>query len=181
VDPIGRTFRYTKVAHWESDGGALPEAKWDQDNTESQWIDSDELHVVRAFLDAGVRFLIIGGRAVRFHGLARLAKDLDLLVEFSAANWPKLRMALRRLNDGVLPIEKLSQHNHKYRLRFYPTVEFLTAINGVSFGEAWSESIETTIEGLKVRIVSKAHLILSKQHSGRPTDADDINRLQNTS
>jgi hypothetical protein len=33
----------------------------------SPWLDRDELEVIRTFLDAGVRFVIVGGRAVRQH------------------------------------------------------------------------------------------------------------------
>jgi len=61
----------------------------------SPWLDRDELEVVRSFQDAGVRFVIVGGRAVQFHGHVRPAKDLDLFVEPSAENWPRLQAALR--------------------------------------------------------------------------------------
>lgn len=33
---------------------------------------------------------------------------------------------------------------YKASLHFYPTVEFLTEINGVSFEQAWPDSVETT-------------------------------------
>lgn len=144
------------------------------------WLDPDELEVVQTFLDAGVRFLIVGGRAVQFHGYARPAEDLDLLVELSAENWPKLQIALRPLNDSVKPFNELSQQRkYKRTLRVYSTVEFITEIDGVSFAEAWSEGVECTFEGLQVRVLSKPHLILSKKYSGRPSDADDIKGLQN--
>jgi hypothetical protein len=146
---------------------------------ERPWLDPDEVEVVRTFLSAGVRFLIVGGRAVQFHGYARPAKDLDLLVEPSAENWPKLQDALRPLNAAVPRFEELSpQRRYQAKLRFYETVELLTAISGVCFTEAWTESIETAFEGLQFRVLSKAHLILSKQHSSRPADADDIRGLQ---
>jgi hypothetical protein len=72
------------------------------------WIDSDEREVLRSFVAAGVRFLVIGGRAVQFHGHARKAKDLDLLVQFSAVNWEKLGTALRPLNASVPAFATLS-------------------------------------------------------------------------
>ena len=59
----------------------------------SPWLDPDEREVIRSFQDAGVRFLVVGGRAVQCHGHARPAKDLDLLVEPSAENWRKLQAA----------------------------------------------------------------------------------------
>jgi predicted nucleotidyltransferase len=152
-----------------------------EEETERQWLDPDELEVVRKLLDAGVRFLIVGGRAVQFHGRARPAKDLDLLVELSEENWPKLRMGLRPLNAGVPPLDELSPlRKYHVKLAYYPSVELLTAINGIAFAEAWFESIEATVAGLRVRVLSKAHLIVSKQQSGRSSDADDILGLQET-
>jgi hypothetical protein len=145
----------------------------------SPWLDPDELEVIRAFLDAGVRFVIVGGRAVQFNGHVRPAKDLDLLVEPSAENWSRLQAALKPLNAGVPPFEELSpERKYQARLRFYETVELLTAIDGVSFADAWRESIETAVAEFHVRVLSGAQLILSKQHSSRPADADDIKALR---
>jgi hypothetical protein len=57
--------------------------------------------VISCLLAEEVRFLIVGSWAVRFYGHAdRKVGDLDLLVEFSAENWPRLTIALHRL--GVL-------------------------------------------------------------------------------
>jgi predicted nucleotidyltransferase len=103
----------------------------------SPWLDPDELEVIRSLQDAGVRFVIIGGRAVQFHGHAREAKDLDLLVDLSAENWPRLQAALKPLNAGVPSFEELSpERKYQARLRFYETVELLTAVGGVSFEDA---------------------------------------------
>lgn len=146
-----------------------------EERTARPWIDPDELDVVRAFVEAGVRFIVVGGRAVQFHGITRHAKDLDLLVEPSADNWPRLQEALHPLNAAVPRFEELSpQKRYQARIRFYETVEFLTAIEGVCFGEAWTECIETNFAGLQVRVLSKAHLILSKKHRSRLVDIDDI-------
>jgi hypothetical protein len=72
------------------------------------WIDPDEIEVVRSFLACGVRFLVVGGRAVQFHGHMRPARDPDLLVEFSASNWDKLLRALPSLNAAVPAFATLS-------------------------------------------------------------------------
>ena len=44
----------------------------------SPWLDRDELEVVGAVQDSGVRFVIVGERAVQFHGRGRPAKDLAI-------------------------------------------------------------------------------------------------------
>ena len=102
--------------------------------------------------------LIIGGRAVQFHGHIRPAQDLDLLVEFSAENWEKLGRALRPLNAAVPAFDGLSAgRRYQTKLNFYPTVEFLTSIDGVSFEQAWSDGVETIVEDVQVRVLSKLH------------------------
>lgn len=76
--------------------------------------------MVRAFVDAKVRFAVVGGRAAQFHGYARPAKNLDILVEPSADNWPKLPEALRPLKAAVPRFEELSpQKRYQARIRFY--------------------------------------------------------------
>jgi hypothetical protein len=146
------------------------------------WIDPDEIEVVRSFLACGVRFLVVGGRAVQFHGHMRSAKDLDLLVEFSASNWDKLLRALRPLNASVPAFATLStEKRYQARLDFYPSVEFLTAVEGVTFEEAWSDTFETTVDELVIRILSKAHLIASKASSPRVSDVQDAAALRQTS
>ncbi len=146
---------------------------------EEQWLNPDEVEVVRTFLNYRVRFLIVGGRAVQFHGHRRFAKDLDLLVEQSAENWSNLQTALRPLNASVPAFEKLSPaRRYQAKLRFYETVEFLTAIHAVGFTEAWTGGIEIAFAGLHIRVLSKAHLVLSKQDSRRQVDIDDITALE---
>ena len=126
-----------------------------------------------------VRFVIIGGRAVQFYGHQRPAPDLDLFVEFSAENWIRLGSALRPLNAGIPRFDELSaKKKYQAKLRFYPTVEFLTAIHGVSFDEAWADGVERIVVELPLRIISKAHLIVSKKTGARATDANDIKALE---
>jgi len=143
------------------------------------WIDPDESEVVRSFPASGVRFVVVGGRAVQFHGHMRPAKDLDLLIEFSATNWGNLFSALRPLNASVPEFATLSaQKRYQARLAFYPSVEFLTAIDGVTFEEAWADALETIAHDLTVRIVSRVHLIASKASSPRLTDVEDAAALR---
>jgi hypothetical protein len=162
--------------------------------------------VISCFLDAGVRFLIVGGWAVRFHGYAdRKVDDLDLLVEFSTENWPGLVGVLLHFGITVKPFDELSQGRKPFQTKDLDPVHLLTAIgsafsesksscaplrnssrrfavaspfSGVSFGEAWSASVEASFgEGARVRVLSKAQVILSKEHSSRAVDAGDIKRL----
>jgi hypothetical protein len=50
----------------------------------------DFLDLLRALLAADARFMIVGAYAVGVHGRPRATKDLDVWVEASAANAPKV-------------------------------------------------------------------------------------------
>jgi hypothetical protein len=146
-----------------------------------EWLSIDELHVIRAFLNAGVRFLITGGRAVQFHGHSRPTKDLDLLVETSPESGRRLTAALKSLGTDVNPaqFENLSEDRPARGVVCRYPVEFITA-KGVRFLDAWADGVRaTSAGGLPLRVLSKPHLILSKTNTGRPLDADEVQALQN--
>ena len=56
----------------------------------------DFLDLLRALSGADARFLVVGAYAVGVHGHPRATKDLDVWVEASADNAPKVMSALRR-------------------------------------------------------------------------------------
>ena len=150
----------------------------------NRWLSADELHVLRAFIDAKVRFVVIGGRAVQFHGHNRPTEDLDLLIEASPQNGKRLLQALKGLGTEFTEpdvAEKLSEDRRaKGSVCFYP-VEYLTAINAVRFVDAWADAIPATVDGMTVHVLSKAHLILSKQNTGRVLDDEDVKALSECS
>jgi hypothetical protein len=53
-------------------------------------ISRDLKELLRCFLCREVRFLVIGGHAVSFHGYPRFTKDLDIWVERDHANALKI-------------------------------------------------------------------------------------------
>jgi hypothetical protein len=108
-------------------------------------------------------------------------KDLDLLVEASAENGKKLAEALRSLGTDVntAEFESLSEDRPAKGVVCRYPVEFITAIKGVRFQEAWADASETTSgDGLVLRILSKPHLFLSKMNTGRSLDAEDVLALR---
>jgi hypothetical protein len=54
----------------------------------------DFLDLLRALLDAEARFLVVGAYAVGVHGRPRATKDLDVWVEASDNNAPRVLQAL---------------------------------------------------------------------------------------
>ena len=158
--------------------------------------------VVECLARSGVRFLAVGGWAVRFHGrTGRDVGDLDLLVDFSEENWPGFVKALQDIRMPVKAFNELANGPRPHQMKLEP-LDLLTGIGAffseaqsctwptgsgkrpaiaslhgaVSFREAWLDSVEAEFgkQCIPVRVLSRAHLILSKQDSNREQDLEDM-------
>jgi hypothetical protein len=58
-------------------------------------------------------------------------------------------------------------------------IDIVTAIDGVSFPEAWPDRAETTYGDQTVLVIGRRHLIQNKRASGRPQDPLDLEILEN--
>src|SRR6187551_4136132 len=70
----------------------------------------DFLDLLRALLGASARFLVVGAYAVGVHGRPRATKDLDVWVEASAANAPKVIAALREFGAPLMGLTEAELH-----------------------------------------------------------------------
>ncbi len=126
-------------------------------------------------MQGSVRFIVVGGVAVNFHGHQRSTKDLDILSEPTSGNAARLAQAICKLgfkNNKFLDLhdltEVLSKPNTQQPLwgsgpGEFVHIEILTRIDGVSFAEAYKQAVMHDEAGLRVPILSKSHLIRSKE------------------
>src|SRR5712691_1555845 len=98
----------------------------------------DFLDIIRALLDAKVRFIIVGAYAVNLYVDPRATGDLDIWVEPTAANAAKLMRALKAF--GV-PLTDVSESDFAlpgitYQIGIAPRrIDILTEISGIEFAE----------------------------------------------
>jgi hypothetical protein len=57
-------------------------------------------------------------------------------------------------------------------------VDLLTSITGVRFEEAWPARDEVEIDGLRLPVIGREHLIRNYRAVGRPQDLADVARLE---
>ena len=57
-------------------------------------------------------------------------------------------------------------------------VDIFTAVEGVQFEDAWQDRVEVDIEGLRIPVISRSHLIANKRTVGRPQDLLDADLLE---
>ena len=136
---------------------------------------------LRLLNEREVRYVVVGGYAVAYHGYPRYTGDLDIFVEATRTNAAKLVGVYR--DFGISPPE-LSEDlfttpDSVIRVGREPVrLEVLTSIAGVVFSDAYARRVEALLDDLVVPFISFADLIKNKTSTGRGKDLVDAETLQ---
>ena len=127
-----------------------------------------------------VRYLLIGGYAVGYHGYPRATNDMDIWIAVHPDNAERITNALREfgfnlpeLTPGLFLQEKkiVRMGNPPMRL------EISTGISGVEFTACYASRIVDTLDGIEVNIIDLFHLKANKKAAGRLKDLADLENL----
>ncbi len=127
-----------------------------------------------------VRYVLVGGYAVAYHGYPRYTGDVDFFVDTSGDNPQRLEATLRAFGfeDESLNAELFGVADQIIQLGVPPNrIDILTSISGVAFDEAWATHERDEIDGLIIPIISRQLLQRNKQTAARPKDLVDLNYL----
>jgi hypothetical protein len=127
-----------------------------------------------------VRYLLIGGYAVGYHGYPRATNDMDIWIAIHPENAQRVINALREFGfdlPELIPALFL-QENRIVRMGNPPMqLEISTSISGVNFEECYSRRVIDKLDGVDVNIIDLDHLKLNKKASGRLKDLADLEYL----
>jgi hypothetical protein len=142
---------------------------------------SSDFEELLAFLNArNVRAIVVGGHALAFHGHPRYTKDLDVFIEPTAENAAALLRALADFGFGSagLTANDFASPGRIVQLGVAPNrVDLMTAIDGVSFADAWASRVPGTFGATRVFFLGREAFLKNKQAAGRPQDLADIDAL----
>ena len=140
-------------------------------------LNGSEINVLRAFLENGVKFVVVGGRAVNFHGHLRPAQDLDVFYSKEQVNCEALLKVLNQDWGKSLTMNSLEA---VVQIDSYGgPIQLHCHIDGVSFLKAYADRVFGNSSGVLIPFISCAHLIQNKRKSGRRPDRNkDIEDLQ---
>lgn len=137
--------------------------------------------LLRALVDHGVDFVVVGGIAGLAHGSAYPTYDLDIAYARDRENVARLVAALREIGVSLrgapadLPfvleartIEKGANFTFDSPDGSFDILGDAAGVTG--YDELRGESIETAIEGVEVRVASIHHLIAMKRAANRTKD-----------
>jgi predicted nucleotidyltransferase len=142
---------------------------------------SDFRDFLRLLNSNNVRYLLIGGYAVSYHGYSRATADMDVWIALDLENANRVVSALREFgfSSSELAVSLFLEKGRVVRMGVPPLrIEILTTISGVSFEDCYRQRITAQIDGVDVPVISLEDLKINKRASGRFKDLADLEQLQ---
>ena len=138
--------------------------------------------LIAAFNAAGVRYLLIGGQAMRLAGMPRFSMDWDFFIPpRDAANFARINEILKDELDVLLvPLGSRGENFIQTYQTKWGIIQFHLGLPGVPrFDDAeMAAIIRRSEDGLPVKCLSGAHLLSAKKAADRPQDQADIAFLE---
>jgi hypothetical protein len=145
----------------------------------------DFLDMLRALVESGAEFMIVGAHSLALHGVPRSTGDLDIVVRPTANNAELVIKALEAFGapvaqHGVTPADFAARGN-VYQLGLPPRrIDLMTSLSGVDFDEAWTTRVVIEIDDMSIPFLGLDALRRNKQATGRDKDLLDLRLLDGT-
>jgi len=136
--------------------------------------------LLESFHARRVRFLIVGGYAVIFHGHPRMTQDLDLWIDLEPDNLDRLASCLEECGYGIADFfrRQLQVPDRVVSLGAAPQrIDLLTGVGPFDFGEVHARRVLEVWDGVELPTVSLRDLRALKKASGRLQDLADLEAL----
>ncbi|HYW35043.1 MAG TPA: hypothetical protein VE868_06520 [Balneolaceae bacterium] len=130
-----------------------------------------------------VKFLLIGGYAVIYHGYERTTSDMDVWLKPTNKNRGRFISALREhgVADDQLQIVNTMNFTKPQVVnigRKPNQIEFLTKVTGLEFEEASAKKVTLDLEQYQIGLLGYDDLITNKMLTGRLQDQADVETLR---
>jgi predicted nucleotidyltransferase len=144
-------------------------------------LNQDFKEFIQSLNDNGVRYLVIGGYAVAFHGHPRYTKDIDIWIAMDAANAANIIKALEQFGFASLDLQAADflMPDQIIQLGDPPNrIDIITSTPGVDFDNCYPARAQTEIDGIQVNFIDLENLKRNKKAVGRHQDLADIESLE---
>ena len=141
--------------------------------------------VLRALVEHGARFLVVGAHSLAVHGLPRATGDLDIWIEPTPDNADRAWAALIVFGAPVEALgfssSDLTATNRVLQVGLPPRrIDLLTGITGVEIDAAWATRVTHEVDGIPVPFLGREALVQNKRAAGRLKDLADLEALGNS-
>lgn len=141
----------------------------------------DFVDLLRAFIAAEVRFLVVGAYALALHGRPRATGDLDVWVEATPDNAGRVMRALAAFGAPLADVSEsdLAREGVTYQIGVPPgRIDILTELTGLTFTDAWPDRLRRPFGDIEVDFIGRAAFLRNKRATGRPKDLGDIEGME---
>ena len=135
---------------------------------------------LRLLSSHNVKYLLVGGYAVGYHGYPRATGDMDIWIEMSKPNSKKIAATFRDFGmpNEAIPESLFLEKNKVIRMGVPPVrLEVITSASGVDFNECYSNREAIEIDGIPINFISLQDLKKNKHAAGRYKDLEDLEHL----
>jgi hypothetical protein len=143
-------------------------------------VNKDFEELLRLLEKNKVKYMIVGGYAVAFHGFPRFTKDIDIFYSAEEKNIISLRKALVEFgfSEQQIPSEVFTEKGDVLKFGIEPIrVDLLNEIDGVEFSEAYKSCEKGNFGIVPASFIGLEMLLKNKRSSGRTQDKLDVEKL----
>ena len=129
-----------------------------------------------------VRYMVVGGYSVAYHGYPRYTGDIDIWIEPTTGNSLKVVEVLEEFGFGDLSLTENDFNISGKVIQFGVAplrIDMLTSVDGLpDFDLAYQNSTVTLIDNTLIRFIGYSDLITNKQNTNRTIDKSDVEELK---
>ena len=145
----------------------------------------DFLDMLRALVESGAEFVVVGAHAMAVHGVPRSTGDLDLVVRPTTENAERVLEALRAFGAPIdahgVSRADFEAPGSVYQVGLPPRrIDLMTGLSGVDFEDAWESRVAVEIEGMEIPFLGLEALRRNKSATGRDRDLLDLRLLSDS-
>jgi hypothetical protein len=110
-----------------------------------------------------------------------MTKDIDVVLAGSPDNLAKAARALAKFGapaNVVAAVAGMREDEIVYLGQPPVRIDLLRSVDGVDTASIFADAVDTVLDGLRLRVISLAHLVKNKRAAGRPQDLIDAEYLE---
>ena len=144
-------------------------------------LDSNFKEFIQSLNANGVKYLVVGGFAVAYHGYPRYTKDIDFWIWTESDNAHRMLQVIQDFGFGMLGLRKEDFLNpdNVIQIGHEPNrIDLILQLDGMEFPACYDQRQEVTFENISINFIDLNNLIKSKELAGRKKDLVDVEELK---
>jgi len=144
-------------------------------------IPRDFREFIQLLNDNEVKYLVVGGYAVAFHGYVRYTCDIDFFIAVDKETADGMVSVLRQFGfpAGDLSPDLFLKEDQVLRMGVEPMrLEIINKIDGVEFAACYAHRQVLDADGLRINFIALEDLISNKKATPRSKDKLDVIELE---